>query len=53
LQATYTDWLIERDVTPEGRHGDWIARHRADQERAVRASDIDTLGRLLKDAEAS
>ncbi|MEV5409491.1 hypothetical protein AB0K60_11730 [Thermopolyspora sp. NPDC052614] len=53
LQAAYADWLIVRDVTPEGRHGDWIARHRDDEERTVRAADIDTLGRLLKDAEAT
>ena len=51
VQAIFLDWLIERDITEDGCHGDWIARHRDNEERILRAPDIEALRELLKQAD--
>ncbi|MCG5220250.1 hypothetical protein [Streptosporangium sp. KLBMP 9127] len=52
VQATYVEWLVEREIE-DGCHGDWVASHREDDERVLRARDILTLRELLKDADAT
>ncbi|MGA4995862.1 hypothetical protein [Nonomuraea bangladeshensis] len=57
VQALFPDYVIEREVTAEGRHGDWTARPAADdlddaalQEKTLRASTVEALHELLETA---
>ena len=54
LQARYAaDWEIYRDLLPEGKHGDWIAKHLRPGQRGtseVRAGSVESLAQQLEAA---
>ncbi|WP_119927774.1 hypothetical protein [Bailinhaonella thermotolerans] len=52
VQALHLDWVIERELTEAG-HGDWLAIHRDDENRVLRAPDIEALRDVLRRADAS
>lgn len=52
LRAEYADqWDIWRELTLDGKHGDWIAEHRTEQTRLT-APTIEGLAALLRKAES-
>lgn len=52
LQAEHSDkWEIWRDLTSEGRHGDWVARRTSGRQEEVRASTSEELRDLLLQAD--